>query len=788
MKKTIGLALVLLTLLLSSTSLKAQTKVTLSGHVKDALNGEELIGANIFIESLRVGTTSNEYGFYSLSLQPGTYEISYLFIGYKTITKTVVLDKNTTLNVELNTDSKTMGEVVLTDKKKEQNVKGVEMSITKIDVGTIKNIPQVLGEVDVIRSILLLPGVTSVGEGASGFNVRGGNVDQNLILLDEAPVYNSSHLFGFFSVFNADALKDVKLYKGGMPAKYGGRLSSVLDVRQKDGNMKRLGANGGIGVLSSRLTVEGPIQKDKSSFMVAGRRSYADLFLKLSSDEGLRNNVLYFYDLNAKANYKFSDKDRLYLSGYFGRDVFKFDELFGFSWGNATGSLRWNHLFNEKLFSNFSLVYSDYKYTLGAEDPENEFDWESRIINQNIKADFTYYKNPRNTFEFGANALFYNFKPAKVSGVNVNNFELENQVAIEPAVYVSHEHHFTENFKVQYGLRYSFFLRMGAGTVYEYDPTRPKDPTTVINTTIYEDGDIIKSFGGLEPRLLVNYILNDVSSVKASYNRTRQYIHLISNTTSATPIDVWRPSDTHINPATADQVALGYFRNFKNNTYELSAEVYYKTMNDIVEYKDGADLLLNEQLETDLITGDARSYGLELMLKKQEGKLTGWISYTLSRSERKVKGQFAEETINEGNYYPSNFDKLHDVSLVLSYQFNKKWSMGTSFAFTTGRPITLPTGKYQWGGFTIADFSADRNGDRIDNYHRLDISATYNVPQKEGKRWQSSWSFGVYNLYSRRNTYSLTFRQNEDNPLVGEAVKISIFGSAIPFVTYNFNF
>lgn len=788
MKKTIGFFLLIAVSLIASKNLHAQKTVTLSGYVKDAANGEELIGANIFIDSLRVGTSTNEYGFYSLSLQPGTYTISYLFIGFKTREEIVVLDKNISLNIELNSDSETIGDVVLTDKKKEQNITGVEMSVTKIDVSTIKNIPQVLGETDVIRSILLLPGVTNVGEGASGFNVRGGNVDQNLILLDEAPVYNSSHLFGFFSVFNADALKDVTLYKGGMPAKYGGRLSSVLDVRQKDGNMKRFGTNGGIGLLSSRLTLEGPIQKDKSSFMIAGRRSYADLFLRLSSDESLNSNVLYFYDLNAKANYKFSDKDRLYLSGYFGRDVFKFDELFGFSWGNTTGTLRWNHLFNDKFFSNFSLVVSDYKYSLGAEDPENEFDWESRILNQNLKADFTYYKDPRNTFEFGVSGLFYNFEPANVTGVNVNDFELENQIAIEPSVYISHEHHFSDQLKIQYGVRYSHFLRMGAGTVYEYDPNQPKDPTTVINTITYEDGDVIKDFGGFEPRLLVNYIINKKSSVKASYNRTRQYIHLISNTTSATPIDVWRPSDTHINPATADQVALGYFRNFKDNTYELSAEVYYKTMNDIVEYKDGADLLLNQQLETDLITGDARSYGLELMLKKQEGKFTGWISYTLSRSERKVQSRFDEETINDGNYYPSNFDKLHDLSIVMSYEFNKKWSIGSSFAFTTGRPITLPTGKYQWGGFTIADFSADRNGDRIDNYHRLDVSATYKVPQKEGKRWQSSWSFGVYNLYSRRNTYSLTFRQNEENPLVGEAVKISIFGSAIPFVTYNFNF
>ena len=778
------------TFLLISYGLSAQENVTLSGYVKDVETGEELIGANVYVKELNSGTATNAYGFYSLSLPPGTYTVSYLFIGYKTISKEVEIKSSQTVNVELGTEDYVIDEAVVTGERKEQNITDVEMSVAKVSISTIKQIPQLLGEVDVIRSILLLPGVTTVGEGASGFNVRGGNVDQNLILLDEAPVYSSSHLFGFFSVFNADALKDLKLYKGGIPANFGGRLSSVLDVRQKEGNMKTFSGNGGIGILSSRLTLEGPIQKEKSSFMVAGRRSYADVFTRLSSNKAIKDNILYFYDLNAKVNYKFNDKDRIFLSAYLGNDVFKFGDDFEFKWGNATTTLRWNHLFNDRLFSNFTAIYSDYTYSLGIPEGAFAFEWTSNIFNYNLKTDFTYYINPKNTIDFGASALFYKINPGHAKGVgsesNFGEIKLEKQRAAEPALYISHEHHFSEQLKIQYGLRYSLFYRTGAGTVYSYDPNQAKDPSTIIDTTTYKSGEVIKSYGGPEPRLSMNYIIDEESSVKMSYNRTRQYIHLISNTTAVTPVDVWRPSGEHIEPAIADQVALGYFRNFENNKYESSIEVYYKKFDNLIDYKDGAELLFNETLEADLLSGEGRAYGLEFMFKKQEGRLTGWISYTLARTERKIDGKFGE-SINGGDYYPSNYDKLHDISIVATYKLNEKWDLGANFAFMSGRPITYPDAKWQFEGTTLPNYG-NRNGERTPSYHRLDFSATYKKPVKKDRNWESSWSFGVYNLYARRNPYSIFFRQQENNPLVTEAVRLSIFGSLIPFVTYNFKF
>ena len=782
MKKLFSFYALFFFLLIGLTSF-AQEKATLSGYIRDASNGEELIGAAVFVQELSTGTSTNFYGFYSLSIPPGNYQITTSYLGFQSKTQPITLTANQTLHIELEPEGLFIQEVVVTATEEDRNVKSIEMSVENISALQIKKIPQVLGEADLIRSIQLLPGVSSVGEGATGFNVRGGNVDQNLILLDEATVYNSSHLFGLFSVFNVDAIKDSKLYKGGIPARYGGRLSSVLDVRQRDGNRKNFAASGGIGLIASRLTLEGPIQKDESSFMIAGRRSYGDLFLKFSED--LKDNVVYFYDLNAKVNFKLSEKDRLYLSGYFGRDVFNFGDDFSSDWGNATASLRWNHLFSEKLFSNFTAIYSDYGYSFGVPEGTQAFDWDANIFNYVLKGDFSYFFTPTSKLEFGAEGNIYRFHPGNAKGVGdesiFNEINIQNQYALESAAYLSYEHEPIKNLTLQYGLRYSLFRRMGKEDVYLYENDTPTDKSAIIDTIAYDSWEAIKTFTAPEPRFSANYLIDDENAIKFSYNRMRQYIHLVSNTTSATPIDIWTPSGRYVEPATADQLALGYFKNFKNNTYEASIELFYKNFQDLLDFKDGAELLLNETLETELLRGDGRAYGLELSVQKNEGILTGWVSYTLSRSERKV------EDINNGEYYPSNYDKTHNLSITGNWKINNKWSMSANFAYATGRPITYPESRYVYDGITVPHFG-NRNGARTPDYHRLDVGFQYLPNPDSQKKWKSSWDFGLYNLYARKNAYSIFFRQNEDNPLQTEAVQLSIFGSILPYITYNFSF
>ncbi|MEM1319662.1 MAG: TonB-dependent receptor [Bacteroidota bacterium] len=769
--------------LLSTLPGLAQEKVTLSGHIRDVSNGEELIGANIYITEVASGASTNAYGFYSLSLSPGNYTIVFSYLGYQTQSARVALTESQVMDIELSPEGFQMEEVVVTAKEEDQNVKSIEMSVEKLSATQIKQIPQVLGEADLIRSIQLLPGVSTVGEGASGFNVRGGNVDQNLILLDEATVYNSSHLFGLFSVFNVDAIKDSKLYKGGIPAQYGGRLSSVLDVRQRDGNRKHFAMNGGIGLIASRLTLEGPIQKEKSSFMVAGRSSYGHLFLQLNPD--LKDNVVYFYDLNAKANFSLGEKDRLYLSGYFGRDVFNFGDEFSSDWGNATASVRWNHLFSDKLFSNFTAIYSDYGYSFGVPEGTEAFDWDARIYNHVFKGDFSYFFSPQSKLDFGAEVNFYRFQPGLARGIGeesiFNEINVPNKYALESALYASYEHEPIRNLTLQYGLRFSNFTRIGKGDVFLYENGIPSSEDAIIDTVSYGSLEKIISFSNPEPRFSANYVINNQNAVKLSYNRMLQYIHLVSNTTSATPIDIWTPSGTYIDPATVDQVAIGYFRNFKDNTYEASIEGFYKDFNNLMDYKDGAELLLNETLETELLSGSGRAYGLELAIRKNKGAFTGWLSYTLSRSERKVPG------INDGEYYPANYDKTHDLSITTAWAINKQFNLSANFAYTTGRPITYPESRYSFDGITVPHYD-NRNGARIPEYHRMDIGLRFTPRKNEGRRWKSSWEIGAYNLYGRRNAYSIFFRQNENNPLETEAVRLSIFGNALPYLTYNFSF
>lgn len=761
----------------------SQEKFTISGHIRDASNGEELIGANIFVKEIGGGSSSNVYGFYSLSLPPKDYIIEFSYLGYTSQLMNITLETDQEINIELHPKGVTVTEVVVTATEEDLNVKDIEMSVEKLSAVQIKQIPQVMGEADLIRSIQLMPGVSTVGEGATGFNVRGGNVDQNLILLDEATVYNSSHLFGLFSVFNVDAIKDSKLYKGGIPSKYGGRLSSVLDVRQRDGNRKRFAVNGGVGLIASRLTLEGPIQKDKSSFMLAGRSSYGHLFLKF--DPELRDNVVYFYDLNAKANFELSDKDRIYFSGYFGRDVFNVGSEFGSDLGNATATIRWNHLFSNKLFSNFTAVYSDYGYSFGVREGPESFDWDANIFNYAVRGDFTYFFSPGSQLDFGVESTFYRFHPGRAKGIGeetiFNEIKVQHQFAWENAFYASFEHEPIKNLTLQYGLRFSNFQRLGNEDINLYQDGIPSGEEAIIDTITYGKMERIISFSAPEPRFAANYLINSQNSVKLSYNRMRQYLHLVSNTTAATPIDIWAPSGKYIQPSTVDQVAIGYFKNFKDNTFEASIEGYYKSFQDLLDYKDGAELLLNETLETELLSGDGRAYGLELAVRKNKGDFTGWISYTLSRSERKVEG------INGGKYYPSNYDKTHDLSITTAWKVNDRWTLSSNFAFATGRPITYPESRYVFDGITIPHYG-NRNGARTPNYHRLDLGAQFTPKGKPNKRWKSTWEFGAYNVYARRNAYSIFFRQNEDNPLETEAVRLSIFGSVLPYVTYNFSF
>jgi len=784
--------LTLFFLLFCVTSGIAQEKFTVSGTISDENSNETLIGVSIYIPSLQMGTTTNEYGFYSMTLPKGDHVMEVSYVGFETKSETISVNQNLKKSFSLGISNRNLEEVVITETSR-SNIRKAEMSVNKLSIETIKKMPVVLGEVDVLKSILLLPGVTNAGEGASGFNVRGGGADQNLILLDEATIYNSSHVFGFFSVFNPDAIKDLKLYKGGIPSRFGGRSSSVLDIYQKDGNSKDYHVNGGIGLISSRLLAEGPIVKDKGSFLVGGRGSYAHLFLKLTDND----NTAYFYDLNAKLNYKLNENNSLYLSGYFGRDVFGLANSFENIYGNSTLNLRWNHLFSDKLFSNLSLIYSDYYYGLNLDFVG--FEYESGIKNYNLKYDFKNYISDKFKLNYGVNAIYYDFNPgiikpsSETSGVNYRKFE--SKKALEPAAYLEAEHKVSDKLSLMYGLRYSLFYRLGEAdiNIYENDQAvvfneqfQIYEKGTSIGTRHYGKNETIASFDNLEPRAAISYTLDNNQSVKASYNRMTQYLQLISNTSSPTPLDLWAPSDNFVKPQIADQVALGYFRNLLNDAYSLEVETYYKMIKNRIDYIDGADLIGNEFMEQIVLNGRLRSYGLELLLRKNKGKLNGWISYTLSRSEQQTPGRNANETgINNGDWYRSAYDKTHNLAVTSAYDFNEKWTFGANFALQSGQPVTYPNGQYQYQGITVPSYGS-RNGDRLPAYHHLDISATYTPKPEKKKGWQSEWVFSIYNLYGRSNAASISFRQDE---LSGrnEAVRLSIFG-IVPGVSYNFKF
>lgn len=754
-----------------------QNKYTISGYVKDA-SGEDLIGSTIYVKELKTGTVTNTYGFYSITIKEGIYEIDYSYIGYETQTKKINLKENQIINITLSEASKTIEEVVVTAERKNENVLKNEMSTVKLEAKEIKKVPALLGEVDIIKTLQLLPGISSTGEGFSGFNVRGGSPDQNLILFDEATVYNASHLMGFFSVFNNDAVKDLKIYKGDIPAQYGGRLSSLLDIRMKEGNQKDFEATGGIGTISSRLTLEGPIIEDKWSILVSGRRTYADLFLLLSSDDALKSTKLYFYDLNLKTNYKISDKDRIFISGYFGRDVLKFSDLYSFDWGNYTLTTRWNHLFTEKLFSNFSLIYSKYDYKMESGNENLGFKWISNLEDFKFKADLNYFPNPRNSIKFGLEAIHHHFIPgvAKSSGdLADNTLSMPESYALEYGIYISNEHKLFDNLTLNYGLRGSIFQNMGNATSYDFD-----ENYQTIDSTVYDRWEIFNTFSGLEPRLSLNYTINQKSSVKASYSRTKQYMHLASNSTAGSPLDVWVPSSPNIDPQLADQVALGYFRNFWDNKLETSVEIYYKDMENQIDFKDFADLMLNAEYESEFRTGNAWSYGAEFFIRKQTGKFTGWISYTLSKAERKIP------EINDGKVYSSSYDRPHNISIVASYDLAKRWNVSATWVYASGTPVTFPTGRYEQGNMIVPIYS-ERNGYRMPDYHRMDLSITLKSKEKPNKRLKSDLNISIYNVYNRHNAWMINFSQDEENPNTTVAELVYVF-PIIPSITWNFHF
>lgn len=769
----------------------AQENFTISGTLKDASTGEDIIGARVTaLEVPGKGAITNTYGFYSFTLPKGTYTIQYKSLGFMIQEVKVDLNQDIVKNLELETEAKVTDVVYITTEREDENITSGEMGVEKISMKDVETIPVIFGEKDIFKTMQLMPGVKSAGEGNSGFYVRGGGSDQNLILLDGAPVYNASHLLGFFSVFNSDALKDVKLYKGGAPAEFGGRLSSVMDIKMKEGNSKQFAFSGGIGVISSRLTIEGPIVKDKGSFIISARRTYADVFLKLSKNESLNKSILYFYDLNAKANYKFGKKDRIFLSGYFGRDKFGFSDQFGFDWGNSTGTLRWNHIYSDKLFGNTSVVFSNYNYKIKFGGGTETFEIGSQIQDINVKEDFDWYINTNNTFKFGVNFIHHTFKPGEIEtgeGISFELNDIQNRFSVESSAYIQNEQKIKSRMVLIYGLRFDNFTQIGPGDFYTYDLDG-----NVTDTASFDDWKPVKSYNGLSPRVSMSFIINEKSSVKASYGRTYQFLHLISNTTSSSPTDIWLPSSSNIKPEIADQIAVGYFRNFKDNTYEFSAEFYYKAMQNTIDYRDGAEVTLNPTVEGELLYGIGRAYGAELLFRKRKGKITGWIAYTISRTERLF------DEVNNKTWYPARQDRLHDISIVGIYSINERLNVSATWVYYTGNAVTFPSGKYEIDG-QVVNYYTERNGYRMPDYHRLDIGVTLydkkfktitdvdTGQEKEvPKRWEGSWNFSVYNAYARENAYSISFQENVETGKT-EAVQLALF-KIIPSITYNFKF
>lgn len=751
----------------------AQQNYTLSGYLRDEKSGEALISASVYPEGLKTGVGTNEYGFFSISLPKGKYTFVFSYVGYQTIKKELTIDQNLQQNFSLLPHETEIDEIVVVGRPKDDIVRQNEIGTVRLNVKELSVLPVLFGEQDILKSIQLMPGVSPVGEGNSGFYVRGGNADQNLILLDDAPVFNPSHLLGFFSVFNSDAIRDVKLYKGGVPARYGGRASSVMDIRMKEGNMKDYNVSGGIGLISSRILAEGPIIQDKSSFMISGRRTYADLFLPLSNDEKIKDNKLYFYDLNIKSNLIINKNNRIFLSGYFGRDVLQAKD-FGFNWGNKAGSLRWNHQFSPALFTNTTMVINDYNYKTEG-DIDGKFSLMAGIKDFSLKQDYALSLSNQISFLFGFNSVIHHFKPGEVvsNSKNIPSFNIQEKVGWENAVYAFFEQQLSDKVNIGYGLRTSTFTRIGAGTENTYS-----SEGSIVKAETYSKGKLYCTYTGFEPRFNLTWLLTDNSSFKAGFNRMSQYIHLLSNSSSGTPIDYWLPSSNNIKPQFISQISAGYFREFNAKAIDISIEGYYKKMENQIDYRNNADVFLNENAEAELLLGIGRAYGLEFLIKKNSEIFTGWISYTLSRTEKRF------DEINNGSWYPARQDRTHDISIVTNMQANKKLSLSATWVYYTGNAITFPSGKYEMDG-NIVNYYTSRNGYRMPAYHRLDLSATLLL--KESPKFRSELNFGIFNAYGRKNAYSIIFRTKDDNSGETEAVKIYLF-SVIPSITWNFKF
>lgn len=750
-------------------SVNAQS-YTISGSLTDDTNGEDLIGVTIVEDGTYTGTTTNAYGFYSLTLKEGKRKIKFSYMGFESYYYDIDLTSDKTLDIKLKPTITQLEAVTITAKRDNDNIRSSQMSVAKMEVKDLEKVPVLMGEKDILKSIQLLPGISTVSEGSSGFSVRGGSIDQNLILLDEAPLYSASHLMGFFSVFNSDALKNVSVYKGGIPANYGGRVSSVLDISIKEGNNQKFSGLGGIGLISSRFTFEGPIIQDKMSFIVSARRSYMDLAAK---SIGLMKNSmdLFFYDINAKINYKINDNNRIFLSGYFGKDVFGFEDM-GMKWGNTTATVRWNHLFSNKLFSNTTFIYSNYDYGFNLmEDTEMN----SGIEDLGLKQDYSWFLNPNNTLKFGFNITKHVFEPGELlSGENESyDIVLDQTNAIESGIYISNKQKIGGRFSTEYGLRISMYNQIGEGWANTYNDNNVKT-----DSIYYGKDEVMETYWDIEPRLSLSYMLNESSSVKASYNRMAQYVHLLSNSTSGQPTDTWMSSSNNVKPKSVSQFALGYFKNFKNNEYEFSVETYYKLIDNATDYKDGTSVLLNEDVESYILCGEGRSYGLEFYLKKKYGRFNGWISYTLSHSENKF------DKINNGDWYNTKYDKTHDVSIVLNYELSKRLSISAAWVYYTGNAVTFPSGQYQYDNQSWSYYT-ERNGYRMPDNHRLDLNL--HLDGKKDKKFQTSWDFSLYNAYDRLNAYTITFQESETIQGANEAVKLSLFG-IVPSVSWNFKF
>ena len=763
-------------LLMSPFASWSQGKVSLSGTISDKSTGEVLIGAAVIFQGEHgVGATTNAYGFYSITVPRGNYTILSSYIGYVADTIHISLKDNELRNMSLTPMTNQLEEVTVTSTE-DNDIIAAPSGVQKLSMAEIKNVPVLFGEKDILKTIQLLPGIKSAGDGKTGFYVRGGGSDQNLILLDEATVYNASHLLGFFSVFNSDAIKDVTLYKGGMPANYGGRLSSVVDIKMKEGNNRNLEVSGGLGLISSRLNIEGPLIKNKGSFAINARRTYVDLFTKLVSDTSIKNSKLNFYDLNAKANLILNDHNRIFLSGYSGADLMGLPGRFGLNWGNQTATFRWNHLFNNKLFSNTSLIYSNFFYNISINSTPNTISITSKITDYHIKQDFNYYISTSNKLDFGVDLNSHVFSPgaATVSkSSSYNPVSLQKKYGIETAAYISNALDVSEKWKVVYGVRVTAFSAMGPGNFYSYDPNG-----NISNETAYASGKVVKTYINPEPRLDLSYLLNDNSSLKLSYTRNVQNVHLLGNSTNSAPNSLYIPSSNNVKPEIADQLASGYYRKWEDGQYEFSSEIYYKGLQNQIDYKNGATLLGNENVESELLYGKGRAYGWETFFKKRSGKLTGWISYTLSRTEKQITG------INKGNYYPATQDQTHTIAIVGIYNVNPRWTLSSTWVYNTGNAVSWPSGKFSADGVPVYLY-ASRNNYRMPAYNRLDLGAT--LLMKKTRTSESSWTFSIYNAYNRANAYTISFQQDPQDANKTQAVKTTLF-KIVPSVTYNFKF